>query len=76
VVSGCRGVQDISNSALASFVKGTTVVGPASENSVRPRLEALSTSAGWNDLPIEKAHCLSVGYKISRKNITDLLSSD
>jgi hypothetical protein len=30
-------------------------------------LEALSTSAGWNNLPIETAHRLSVGYEISRK---------
>ena len=41
MVSRCRGVQDISNSALASFVKITIVAGPASEKSVRPRLEAL-----------------------------------
>jgi len=54
VVSRCRGVQDISNSALASLVKVTIVVGPTSEKSVRPRLEALPPSSG----------SFSVGYEI------------
>jgi hypothetical protein len=76
VVSRCRGVQDISNSALASFVKDTTVVGPASEKSVRPRLEALSTSAGCNDLPIEKARCFFGRLRNPPDDIADLLSSD
>jgi hypothetical protein len=77
VVSRCRGVQDIANSAPASFVKVKIVLGPASEKSVRPRLEALSPSVGYfsvgYEIPPKRSltcfHQISVRRRISSQNI-------